>query len=108
MLEEDAGALAGPCHRSSPGKRSPKHMRRDVDEMTGRKNDREADTLDHMAMLAANMRGVRLRFKDLTKPNGLANHAKGAGRKSKAKKSMAALAALFAAARAELDDEIPF
>ena len=49
-------------------KRSPKHLSRYIDELTGRKNDRESDTLDYMATLAVSMRGVRLRFRDLTKP----------------------------------------
>ena len=91
-------------------KRSPKHLHRYIDELTGRKNDREADTLDHMAMLAANMRGIQLPFKELTKPNGKPNHAKGAGRKSAGWHSCRRLAALLegAMARERGDDDIPF
>ena len=102
--------LATACASSGKAifrKRSPKHLYRYVDELTERKNDREADTLDHMAMLAASMGGIRLRFRDMFKPNGVSNHTQGAGRKSRGWILMRRMESLLAAAR-EREGSIPF
>ena len=64
-----------------------------------------------MAMLASNMRGIHLPFRELTKPTSLYNHAKGAGRKSRAWHSMRRMETRLVAAKAaqaEMRDEIPF
>ena len=44
---------------------SEKHLDRYVVEFAGRRNDREADTIDQMAHIAQGMVGKRLRFRDL-------------------------------------------
>ena len=44
---------------------SPKHMSRYVNEFAGRHNDRNANTIDQMAGIAAGMIGKRLRYNDL-------------------------------------------
>ena len=66
-------------------KRSPKHLSRYVDEIAARKNDREEDTLDHMAILARSMLGKHMRYRELIEPNGLSNHARRPKRQRKAK-----------------------
>ena len=66
-------------------KRSPKHLSRYVDEIVARKNDREEDTLDHMAILARSMLGKHMRYRELIEPNGLSNHARRPKRRRKAK-----------------------
>ena len=57
-------------------KRSPKHLDRYVNELAARKNDRDEDTLDHMAILARSMVGRKLGYRDLIAPNGLPNQAR--------------------------------
>ena len=68
-------------------KRSPKHLARYVDEIVARKNDRDEDTLDHMAILARSMLGKHMRYRELIAPNGLSNHARRPKRQRKAKTS---------------------
>lgn len=52
-------------------KRSPKHLSRYVGELAARKNDRDEDTIEHMAILAKSMIGRRLVYRDLIARNGL-------------------------------------
>ena len=44
---------------------SAKHLDRYVTDFSGRRNDREADTIDQMAHIAQGMVGKRLRYVDL-------------------------------------------
>ncbi len=46
-------------------KMSPKHLHRYVDEFAGRHNIRDLDTIEQMMLIALNMVGKRLRYKDL-------------------------------------------
>ena len=57
-------------------KRSPKHLSRYVNELAARKNDRDEDTIEHMAILARSMIGRKLGYSDLIAPNGLPNQAR--------------------------------
>ena len=50
----------GTYHRMSP-----KHLRRYVDEFSGRHNIRKADTIDQMAAMVLGMDGKRLKYSDL-------------------------------------------
>ena len=45
---------------------SPKHLRRYVNEFSGRHNARDADTADQMAGVARGMIGKRLTYQELT------------------------------------------
>ena len=54
---------------------SPKHLQRYVAEFAGRHNIRDFDTIDQMTHLAACMIGRRLRYQDLTAPNGYSPYA---------------------------------
>ena len=56
-------------------KLSPKHLDRYVQEFVGRHNLREKDTLDIMAAIVDDMRGKRLKYKDLIADNGLESFA---------------------------------
>ena len=55
---------------------SPKHMDRYVQELVGRHNVRELDTIDQMGRLVEGMAGKRLRYKDLIADNGLESGAR--------------------------------
>lgn len=57
-------------------KLSPKHLDRYVQEFVGRHNLRERDTLDIMAAIVDDMRGKRLKYKDLIADNGLKSFAR--------------------------------
>ena len=57
-------------------KMSPKHLDRYVSEFSGRHNVREADTIDQMTGVAADMAGKRLRYSDLIADNGLESGAR--------------------------------
>ena len=56
-------------------KMSPKHTRRYLDELAGRLNTRDLDTLDHMAVIAKGLVGKSLPRALLISDNGLANYA---------------------------------
>lgn len=59
------------AHKETFHKISPKHLVRYVAEFAGRRNVRDADTLDPMAGIALGMTGERLRYGDLTADNRL-------------------------------------
>ena len=59
-------------------KTSPKHLNPYVTEFAGRHNIREHDTETQMGEIVEDMCGKRLRYRDLTKPNGLSSGARGA------------------------------
>ena len=65
------------AHKGTFHKISPKHMDRYVTEFTGRHNVRGLDTVDQMKELLGGMVGRRLKYDDLTRPNGLDNMARG-------------------------------
>ena len=48
-------------------KLSGKHMRRYVNEFTGRTNERDLDTVDQVAQMVKRMEGKTLTYKELTK-----------------------------------------
>ncbi len=62
---ESFWALLKRAHKGTFHRLSPKHLHRYVDEFVGRHNMRELDTLDQMALIAENMTGSQLRYKDL-------------------------------------------
>ena len=64
-------AYDGTYHRFSH-----KHLRRYVDEFTGRHIIREMDTEDQMALVVIAMTGKRLRYQDLIAGNGLHSNAR--------------------------------
>ncbi len=53
------------AHKGTFHRLSAKHLHRYVDEFVGRHNMRDLDTLDQMALIARNMTGSQLRYKDL-------------------------------------------
>ena len=57
-------------------KMSPKHLDRYVTEFAGRHNVRGLDSYSQMEQLAKGMKGKRLRYQDLIKPNGLDSGAR--------------------------------
>ena len=57
-------------------KMSPKHLDRYVNEFSGRHNQREADTMEQMGMIAQGMQHKRLRYVDLIDGNGLESGAR--------------------------------
>lgn len=61
------------AHMGTFHKISPKHVQRYVNEFSGRHNIREANTEDHMDMVAVGMLGKRLRYQYLITDNGLDN-----------------------------------
>ncbi len=67
----------GPFHHFSE-----KHCDRSVTEFAGRHTIREADTADQMGMIAADMVGKRLRYRDL---GGLIRHGAAGGRRGRAR-----------------------
>ena len=64
------------AHKGTFHKISPKHLDRYVTEFAGRHNSRERDTVDQMGMVAHDMAGKRLRYRDLIAPNGLDSGAR--------------------------------
>ncbi len=59
-------------------KMSPKHLQRYVHESAGRHNIRDADTIEQMVRFTRGFERKRLRYRDLTAPNGLASGARAA------------------------------
>ena len=53
------------AHKGTFHKLSPKHLNRYVQEFAGRRNMRELDTLQQMALIARKMENAQLRYKDL-------------------------------------------
>ena len=58
-------------------KLSPKHLDRYVQELAGRHNLREQDTIDMMGAVVLGMDGKRLMYEDLIRDNGLDSGARG-------------------------------
>lgn len=63
--------FAGAYHKMSFKKMSFKHLYRYVDELAGRKNRRDVDTVEQRADLFAGVIRKRLKCNDLIAPNGL-------------------------------------
>ena len=57
---------------------SAKHLRRHVNEFSGRHNMRVANTLDQMELTMGRMVGKRPRYRDLVRGNGLRSGARAA------------------------------
>ena len=55
---------------------SKKHLQRYLDELTGKHNARDMDTIDQMGVIASDMVGVRLTYAQLTASNGLDSGAR--------------------------------
>ena len=55
---------------------SPKHLDRYVQEVAGKHNLRDLDTLEQMGAIVGVMQDTQLTYKDLIKPNGLASGAR--------------------------------
>ena len=64
------------AHKGTFHKMSPKHLSRYVTEFEGKHNLRESDTAEQLATIAQRMDGKRLRYADLTAPNGLDSGAR--------------------------------
>ena len=45
------------------------------DQIVTRKNDRDEDTLNHIATFARSMLGEHMRYRERIAPNGFSNHA---------------------------------
>ena len=54
-------------------KMSPKHLDRYVKEFAGRYNTRSNDTIDQMRLMVRGMVGKRIKYRELTKENGMPN-----------------------------------
>ena len=57
-------------------KLSPKHLNRDVQELAGRHDVRDVDTLAQIAALAVGLVAKRLIYRDLITDNGLSSGAR--------------------------------
>ena len=64
------------AHMGTFHKMSPKHLDRYVTEFSGKHNLRESDTEAQLTNIAQRMDGKRLRYVDLTEPNGLDSGAR--------------------------------
>ena len=64
------------AHKGTFHKLSDKHLNRYVQEFVAKANMRELDTIDIMALMAVGFRSRRLRYKDLTRDNGLDSGAR--------------------------------
>ena len=73
---ESFWAVLKRAHKGTFHKLSPKHLQRYVDEFAGRHNIRDLDTIEQMRSMARSMEGGRLRYQDLTAPNGLDSGAR--------------------------------
>ena len=70
---ESFWAVIKRAHKGTFHKLSPKHLNRYVGEFVGRHNLREQDTLAQMGAIAVGSEYKRLKYKELTAPNGLDN-----------------------------------
>ena len=73
---ESLWAMFKRAHKGTFHKMSEKHLRRYVTEFVGRHNMRGKDTVDQMVEMARGMEGKRLKYADLTAPNGLESGAR--------------------------------
>ena len=64
------------AHKGTFHKMSPKHLNRYVREFAGKHNLRDLDTLDIMGAVVTGMDGKRLKYDELTAPNGFASGAR--------------------------------
>ena len=88
---------------------SPKHVVRYAIEFAGRHNDRPADTIEQMTLLAKGMVGRRLTYEDLIADNGRSNFANPAGGSDEeVTKLEREIDAPVRKVEALLEDEIPF
>ena len=75
-----SSALAGTVHPTLPAtafhKMSPKHLNRYVQELAGKYNVRESDTLDRMREVVSRFMGRTLPYRRLITPNGLPSGAR--------------------------------
>ena len=73
---ESLWAMLKRAHTGTFHKLSPKHLDRYVQEVAGRHNLRELDTINIMFAVASGMEGKRLRYRELIADNGLDSGAR--------------------------------
>ena len=64
------------AHKGVFHKISPKHVDRYLDELSGRHNARELDTIDQMGLMTRSLQHERLKYDDLIRDNGLDSTAR--------------------------------